>query len=192
FGGPARFAGLASIALDDARLFTASQQEVVERRRAEERLRFSAHLLDSVENAVIATDAEDRITYWNAFAVELYGWPAKDVLGRRFREVLPISLEAAEEANRGVADGETSEGDGERRRRDGSKLIVFARVSPCRSPDGSGRMAGLIGVTVDVTERRRAEEALREAFEREKEVSRRLLALDEMKNTFLEAVSHEL
>jgi len=187
-----RFAELASIALDNARLFTASQQELAERRRAEERLRFSAHLLDSVENAVIATDAEDRITYWNAFAGTLYGWNATEVLGQRFRDVLPISVEAADAVNSGVADGSTWEGDLEVRRRDGSRLIVFARVSPIRSPDGPARGSGLIGVMVDVTERRRAEEALREAFEREKEVSRRLLALDEMKNTFLEAVSHEL
>jgi PAS domain S-box-containing protein len=186
-----RFAELASIALDNARLFTASQQEITERRRAEERLRFSAHLLDSVENAVVATDAEDRITYWNAFASTLYGWPAQDVLGRKFRDVLPISPEAAAAVNEGVRDG-SWEGDVEVRRRDGSHLIVFARVSAIRSPDGTGRPTGLIGVMVDVTERRRAEEALREAFEREKEVSQRLLALDEMKNTFLEAVSHEL
>jgi PAS domain S-box-containing protein len=187
-----RFAELASIALDNARLFTASQQEITERRRAEERLRFSAHLLDSVENAVVATDAEDRITYWNAFAATLYGWPAQDVRGRKFRDVLPISSDAAAAVNEGVRDGEAWEGDVEVRRRDGSRLIVFARVSAIRSPDGTGRPSGLIGVMVDVTERRRAEEALREAFEREKEVSRRLLALDEMKNTFLEAVSHEL
>ncbi len=186
-----RFAELASIALDNARLYTASQQELAERRRAEERLRFSAHLLDSVENAVIATDAEDRITYWNAFAGTLYGWRPEEVLGKTFRDILPISQEAADEVNRGVAGGETWEGDIALRRRDGTKLIVFARVTPIRSPETT-RPVGLIGVTVDVTERRAAEQALREAFEREKEVSRRLLALDEMKNTFLEAVSHEL
>jgi signal transduction histidine kinase len=47
-------------------------------------------------------------------------------------------------------------------------------------------------VFMDITERRKTEEALRAAFEREKEVSKRLLAVDEMKTTFLEAVSHEL
>ncbi|MGZ4113765.1 MAG: ATP-binding protein [Actinomycetota bacterium] len=65
--------------------------------------------------------------------------------------------------------------------------------------DAQGRPAALRGLMIDITERKRAEQALRsserkysEAFRREREATQRLRALDEMKNTFLEAVSHDL
>jgi PAS domain S-box-containing protein len=60
------------------RCFTRDITEVkraeVERERAASALRFQAQLLDTVEQAVIATDTQGTITYWNSFAEKLYGW----------------------------------------------------------------------------------------------------------------------
>jgi signal transduction histidine kinase len=64
---------------------------------------------------------------------------------------------------------------------------------------GVGGTIALRGLIVDITDRKRAEQALKrserkysEAFRRERQATQRLRALDEMKNTFLEAVSHDL
>jgi two-component system sensor histidine kinase KdpD len=69
-------------------------------------------------------------------------------------------------------------------------------VHVARDGQGSRQLRGLM---IDITERKRAEQALRrserkysEAFRREREAAQRLRALDDMKNTFLEAVSHDL
>jgi PAS domain S-box-containing protein len=58
--------------------------------------------------------------------------------------------------------------------------------------DADGEPLFLLGVLYDVTERKRAEEGLRESERREHDAAQRLRALDDMKNTFLAAVSHEL
>ena len=73
-------------------------------------------------------------------------------------------------------------------RRDGSRFTV--EVMGRRLPY-QGRPARVVAFR-DVTERRRAEESLREAYEREREAAERLRDVDEMKNAFLTAVSHEL
>src|SRR5919206_294121 len=69
--------------------FVANVRDLTERRRAEDSIRFQAHLLDTVEQAVIATDLGGRITYWNHFAERLYGWPATEAVGRDIIEVTP-------------------------------------------------------------------------------------------------------
>ncbi|HEY5860211.1 MAG TPA: ATP-binding protein, partial [Actinomycetota bacterium] len=79
---------------------------------------------------------------------------------------------------------------------DGTTVWIRDVVHVVRGAQGGHQLRGLM---VDVTERKRAEQALRkserkysEAFRREREAAQRLRALDEMKNTFLEAVSHDL
>lgn len=74
--------------------------------------------------------------------------------------------------------------------RDGRTIWVHDETTLIH--DETGRHAMLLGVIYDITERKLAEQALRESEQREREAAERLRALDEMKNTFLAAVSHEL
>jgi PAS domain S-box-containing protein len=74
--------------------------------------------------------------------------------------------------------------------RDGRTLWVHDEATILRSEDD--RPTFVQGVWFDITERKLAEEALRESEQREREAAEQLRALDEMKNTFLAAVSHEL
>ncbi len=59
------------------------------RKRAEEQIRFQRRLLDAVGQAIIATDLQGKIIYWNRAAKELYGWTTEEVMGRPIVEVTP-------------------------------------------------------------------------------------------------------
>ncbi len=74
--------------------------------------------------------------------------------------------------------------------RDGRTIWVHDETTFLHDEDGNPKF--IQGVISDVTDRKLAEQALRESEQREREAAERLRMLDEMKNTFLAAVSHEL
>jgi PAS domain S-box-containing protein len=134
--------------------------------QSEEAIRVQAHLLDTVEQAVIATDLSGVITYWNRFAETLYGWSAAEAVGRNIIEVTPAgaSREEAEEIMSRLQKGERWSGELFLHRRDGTVFPALVTDSPIF--DEQGRLVGIVGVSVDITERKRAEADLREADQR--------------------------
>jgi PAS domain S-box-containing protein len=111
-----------------------------------------AMMLDAVGDAVMATDANGCITYWNASAERLYGWSAEEVLGRDVLTVTPTSqsAEAAEELMEAFAKGESWTGRFEVQRKDGRRFP--ARVSNTPLYDEEGAFIGVVGVSTDISE----------------------------------------
>jgi PAS domain S-box-containing protein len=136
---------------------------ITARKLAEEATRFRSHLLDTVEQAVIATDLSGTITYWNHFAEKLYGWPAAEIVGRNIMEVvLPQSThEQASEVMSRLQAGQRWSGEFTVRRRDGTTFRAFITDTPIYNTEGT--MIGIVGVSSDITERKHAEEALRQS-----------------------------
>jgi PAS domain S-box-containing protein len=135
--------------------------EFLQRRRAEERQRFQARILDAVGEAVIATDLDGRILYWNAFAEHLYGWRSEEVLGREVTEVTP-AVEArpqAQEIMDRLSRGGAYSGEFVVRDRDGREFPVIVNNSPIL--DDEAHVIGVIGTSIDITERKRREEGQR-------------------------------
>jgi PAS domain S-box-containing protein len=136
---------------------------ITDRKRAEEAIRFQSHLLDTVEQAVIATDLGGTITYWNHFAEKLYGWAAAEIIGRNIMEVvLPRGArERAAEVLSRLQAGQSWSGEFTVRRRDGTTFRAFITDTPIH--DTEGATVGIVGVSRDITERKRTESALRQS-----------------------------
>lgn len=131
------------------------------RELAEKRVRLQARLLDAVGQAVIVTDLQGSITYWNRAAEELYGWPAEEVVGRSIVDVTP-SEEVRDRAGEIMAElreGKSWSGEFLLRRRDGTTFPAIVTDTPVY--DEAGEVVGVIGVTTDITARKRSEETLR-------------------------------
>ncbi len=141
-------------------------QDVTERKKAEEKLRFQARLLDAVGEAVIALDMEGKVLYWNRAAEEMYGWSSEEAMGCRLMEmVVSESLWGrAEDIAALVREGRDWTGEFVVRHKDGTTFPVEGTSTPVFGEDGN--FVGVIGVLRDITDRKEAEEALRESEQR--------------------------
>jgi PAS domain S-box-containing protein len=135
------------------------------------RMRFQAQLVDHVEQAVIATNAEGNITYWNPFAEKLYGWAAHEILGRPIVDIIPMPVpkEQMLASIARLAEGQHDRAEIELRRRDGTLFPAMVAVSPVREADGS--IIGIVGVSADISDRKHMEAELRERERRYRTIS---------------------
>ena len=140
--------------------------DVTEQKAEAERLTYLAGLLDNTEDAIVALDAEWFVTVWNPGAERMYGWTADEVLGRHTLEVarLEMSYEERAEVRSAVAEHGRWRGEVVAYRKDGTPVCVELITVALRGERGG--ITGYLGIHRDVSERKRAEEVLREAQRR--------------------------
>jgi PAS domain S-box-containing protein len=186
-----RFAELASVALDNARLYAATQQELAERRRAEEQLRAAERrfrtLVEQIPAMVYSEDFAQGGRMYTSPQIETMTGFTPEEAGRRGhwkRRLHPDDRERvlAEDA-RVDTTGEPFRIEYRTIHKDGHAIWVRDEADLVYDDDGTPLFWQ--GIVVDITESKRA-------LELEREVTQQLRALDRMKNTFLDAVSHEL
>src|SRR3954451_11866683 len=140
--------------------------DVTELKADAERLTYLAGLLDNTEEAIVALDPEWFVTVWNTGAERMYGWTADEVLGRHTLEVarLEMSYEERAEVRRAAVEQGRWRGEVVAYRKDGTSVCVELITVALRGERGG--ITGYLGIHRDVSERKRADEDLREARRR--------------------------
>ena len=126
-------------------------------RSEDEAVVFPALLLDSLEQAVIATDLKGNILYWNRFAEKLHGWRAVEVLGKSVLDVKPAdqSADEARDLLERVLRGESWSGEITLRRKDGTSFPALVTASPLY--DAERHIIGVASACHDISQRRATE-----------------------------------
>ncbi|HKQ77786.1 MAG TPA: PAS domain S-box protein, partial [Blastocatellia bacterium] len=167
-------------------------EDVTERKEAELSLARLAAIVKSSDDAIVAVDLDGVILSWNQGAERLYGYAAQEAIGQPISMLFTPEYFEAEKSilDRTRCSEHTKHFESVRRRRDGSEIAISLTVSPIKNAEGE--VIGASRISRDVTERRRAEETVRAAYEQESAARAESEQANRLKDEFLATVSHEL
>jgi PAS domain S-box-containing protein len=135
-------------------------------RKISDERRFQVLVEAVTDYAIYLLDADGYVTSWNSGAERIKGYAAAEVLGRHFSLFFTDEDRAEGRPGRALATARQTgrfEDEGWRLRKDGSQFWAMAVLDAVR--DDTGTLIGFAKVTRDITEKRKASQALEEARE---------------------------
>ncbi|MEW6084132.1 MAG: PAS domain S-box protein [Chloroflexota bacterium] len=169
-------------------------RDISERKQAEANRAYQANLLAHISDAVVSTDADMIIRSWNNAAEIMFGYTAEEVIGQSARGFL--SPEYINTTRERVFQqlAETGHWVGEVRLRHKDGRVVHAITSGSMLKDSTGNATGFLSINHDITERKRAEDALRVSNEKYRRITEnaadiifRFELIPEMKLSYINA-----
>jgi PAS domain S-box-containing protein len=172
-------------------LHLAVMRDISARKQIEQTIRQQAQILDQVDESIISTDTEMRVTSWNRGAERLFGYAAAEAIGRpiwflcapeEYQLVSPSLINTVQRTGRHALDIRL-------RRKDGRDLLGHMTLSLLR--DEVGQVSGLIACTFDVTARSLAETKLRRSHSELRRFAARAQSLREEERRRLSRELHD-
>lgn len=146
--------------------FIATIQDITDRKQAEQMLQQQAQILDQVKGSIVSTSLEGIVTSWSRGSEALYGYTAAEAIGQpisflysenqldllRHEVILPLQQNGQHEAEVTL------------RHKSGKAIEALLSLSLARSSEGE--VIGMIAHTLDISERKQIEAALKQSEER--------------------------
>jgi len=171
--------GSLSISLLNSRpspLVIAMVEDITEKKTAEEARFRHAAIIESSEDAIASGTLDGTIVSWNAGAERIYGYTEAEAVGKSITMLVPPEL--PDEENKILetlkTGGRIEHFETIRVTKTGKNINVSLTISAIK--DSSGRIVGISGIARDITERKRAEDKLRE-YERAVEAAEEMIAV---------------
>ncbi|MCI0711380.1 MAG: PAS domain S-box protein [Chloroflexi bacterium] len=161
-------------------------RDVTEQREYERELRREALIFENISDSVILTDLSGKIIDINPATVRLFGYEREELIGKTPAEMWHVprtGVSVNEQIIQGIHQNGRWQGEIEVVRRDKVHRVMDVTALPLVDSDGS-RIA-TIGVSQDITDRKAAEQAMKQAKEAAEDANK-------AKTNFLASMSHEL
>jgi PAS domain S-box-containing protein len=124
-------------------------------------------VLQGAADAIVASDAEGIIRFWNPGAARIFGFTAEEAVGRSLDIIIPERLRARhwDGYRETMQTGQSRYGGGDllsvpSQRKDGTPLSIEFTIAAMKDPQG--RMAGIVAIMRDATQRFQDMKALRQ------------------------------
>ena len=136
--------------------------DITERRQAEATAIRLAEVVESSHDAIAAKDLDGIITDWNKSAERIFGYKAREIIGKSELTLIPEDRKSEEaEILKHVRRGKSLDHyETVRRRKDGKLIDVSLTISPIK--DSTGEIVGVSNIARDITERKQAQRRVAE------------------------------
>lgn len=149
-------ASISQIEVEGQKFFTVILRDVTKRKFSEQQLAEQAALLNIARDAIVVRDMDDRVRYWSAGAVRIYGYTEEEAVGKIKTELLyPDGSAEYKQAWTSLLEQGFWNGELRKKAKDGREIIAECRWTLVR--DAKGEPQTVLSVNSDVTEKRENE-----------------------------------
>ena len=160
-------------------------------REAEENNKFKADLLNTIGQAVLATDNNGIINFWNKAAEEIYGWTSEEAIGKNVYELIRPQKTGGQDidSKEHLANGNNWSGEIMVQRKGGNIFPIYVTEAPVFND--RKKISGVISVSTDITERKKTDRDLKDLNQQLNSLSGHLQNVREEERTKIAREIHD-